>query len=135
MRNEKRSSGRLAVWYASEHGGFGYIDTDDGQRFFVCRKFIKSGDPRPGAIVTFTARPAALGAKFPQAYNAIINAHSPEAKTTTYPNRHPRSVPLALTIEEGEIGVAAGTETNTPPQVTPKINTARVVDLLAGLEK
>lgn len=49
----KRLFGTLSAWLASEHGGYGYIDTRAGERFFTHRKFLKSGDPRPGASAVF----------------------------------------------------------------------------------
>jgi len=75
--------GTLMVWIASEHGGFGFVNTSDGGRFFLHRNWIVSGDPRPGSPIVFEVLPPANPtAKFPRAINATINANTPGARET-----------------------------------------------------
>jgi hypothetical protein len=78
----KRQFGILISWTASASGGFGYIDASDGARFFLQRRCVLSGDPRPGSRVVFEVLPPVTSptAKFPRAINATINSHTPEAR-------------------------------------------------------
>jgi len=77
----KRRFGTLTSWFASEHGGYGYVDTANGNRYFLHRRFIRSGDPRPGSSIVFTTLPPATDvAKYPRAIDATINANTPAAR-------------------------------------------------------
>jgi len=79
----KRRFGTLTSWFASEHGGYGYVDTANGNRYFLHRRFIRSGDPRPGSSIVFTTLPPATDvAKYPRAIDATINANTPAARET-----------------------------------------------------
>jgi|HubBroStandDraft_2_1064218.scaffolds.fasta_scaffold860042_2 hypothetical protein len=49
----QRVFGILSVWIASEHGGHGYVDTVNSERYFVHRNYIRSGDPRPVPLLSF----------------------------------------------------------------------------------
>ena len=60
----QRVFGILSVWIASEHGGHGYVDTVNSERYFVHRNYIRSGDPRPGASAVFSVLPPANGGKY-----------------------------------------------------------------------
>jgi hypothetical protein len=75
--------GTLISWVASAHGGHGYVDTANGDRYFLHRNFIKSGDPRPGASAMFSVLPPANpDAKYPRAMDVVINANTPGARET-----------------------------------------------------
>jgi hypothetical protein len=76
-----RLFGILTVWIASEHGGRGYIDSASG-RYFVHRRFIRSGDPRPGASAVFSILPPANGGKYPRAIDVTFNSNTEAAKQT-----------------------------------------------------
>jgi hypothetical protein len=69
-----RLSGVLISWRLSKSGGMGkvYIAATQ-QLYFICRKFIVTGEPHVGCTVTFVPRPAIAGTKYPQASNAIID--------------------------------------------------------------
>jgi hypothetical protein len=81
--------GTLTVWMASEHGGYGYISDARGDKFFLHRRFIQSGNPTPGSSVIFEVLPAAPNAKYPRAVNATINANTPGARGTKIQPRAP----------------------------------------------
>jgi hypothetical protein len=82
----QRLFGTLTVWIASENGGYGYVDTANGDRYFVHRRFLRSGDPRPGASAVFSPLPPANAeAKYPRAVDVVINANTELAKQTKIP--------------------------------------------------
>jgi hypothetical protein len=84
-----RLFGILTVWIASENGGHGYIDNASG-RYFVHRRFIKSGDPRPGASAIFSVLPPANAeAKYPRAIDVVFNSNTEAAKQTKIPAKPP----------------------------------------------
>jgi hypothetical protein len=77
----QRLFGTLTIWIASENGGHGYIDAESG-RYFVHRRFIRSGDPRPGASAVFSILPPANGGKYPRAVDIVFNSNTEAAKQT-----------------------------------------------------
>jgi hypothetical protein len=77
----QRLFGTLTIWIASENGGHGYIDSATG-RYFLHRRFIRSGDPRPGASAVFSVLPPANGGKYPRAVDTVVNANTEAAKQT-----------------------------------------------------
>jgi hypothetical protein len=105
----QRVFGVLSVWIASENGGYGYIDAESG-RYFVHRRFLRSGDPRPGASAVFSILPPANAeAKYPRAIDVIINANTEAAKQTKIPAKSVANsvvssvdVPKAVSILSGE---------------------------------
>jgi cold shock CspA family protein len=82
MGQQRRIFGTLESWQASEHGGFGFVTTTSGGRYFLHRKFILSGSPTPGASVVFEVAPPAAGATKSRAVNAVLNANVASAKET-----------------------------------------------------
>jgi len=104
----QRLFGTLTVWIASENGGHGYIDAESG-RYFVHRRFLRSGDPRPGASAIFSALPTANAeAKYPRAVDVVFNGNTQAAKQTKIPakpsiatNHGSVEVPEAVRILSG----------------------------------
>ncbi len=78
----KRLVGILKIWSASASGGFGYVDTPSGERFFIHRKYIKSGNPTPGSSAIFTSAPANPGTAYPRAIDVVLNSNTPAARET-----------------------------------------------------
>jgi hypothetical protein len=69
-----RRVGVLSFWHISENGGFGKVLVSFTKEvFFIHRKFIISGEPIPGAQVTFTPTPPLEGKVYPQATQAVID--------------------------------------------------------------
>ena len=74
----RRRIGVLIFWHLSEHGGFGKIIIPATQElFFIYRKLIVSGEPVPGATVTFTPIPPLEGRLLPRAGDAVIDNSRP----------------------------------------------------------
>lgn len=72
-----RRTGVLLFWHLSENGGFGKVLIPSSKElFFLHRKLIVSGDPIPGATVTFTPTPPLEGKVHPRASDAVI--HNPQ---------------------------------------------------------
>ena len=70
-----RYKGVLLFWHISEHGGFGKVLVPSSKEvFFLHRKLILSGEPVPGATVTFTPLPPLEGAVNNRAGDAIIHS-------------------------------------------------------------
>ena len=68
-----RRTGVLLFWHLSENGGFGKVLIPSTKElFFLHRKLILSGEPIPGATVTFTPLPPLAGKVLPRASAAII---------------------------------------------------------------
>jgi hypothetical protein len=105
-----RLFGTLTVWIASENGGHGYIDNASG-RYFVHRRFIRSGDPRPGASAVFSVLPPAnAGAKYPRAIDIVINANTEAAKQTKIPAKPPNRGEVSVVDVSGAVAILSGTE-------------------------
>ena len=81
----QRFFGILKCWYASENGGWGYILTAKGEKYFVHRKFIKSGQPLPGSSCIFTPQLPLNDKLLPQAFQVVINSNTTAARTSTFP--------------------------------------------------
>jgi hypothetical protein len=94
----RRIFGTLESWHASEHGGFGFVTTPSGGKYFLHRKYIKSGSPIPGASAVFEVLPPAAGTTNPRAINANLNANVPSAKETKIAPKVPVN---AVTSPEG----------------------------------
>lgn len=93
----QRFFGILSVWIVSENGGYGYTDADSGRYFVHCR-FIRSGDPRPGAsAVCSVLSPANDEAKYPRAIDVVVNANTGAAKHTKLPAK-PTGVPTNQSV-------------------------------------
>ncbi len=68
-----RRTGVLLFWHLSENGGFGKVLIPSTKElFFLHRKLILSGEPIPGAAVTFTPIPPLEGKVLPRASAAVI---------------------------------------------------------------
>jgi hypothetical protein len=88
----KRIFGSLAVWVASESGGYGFIDDANGTRYFTHRRHIKSGSPVPGAVAVFEVLPpATTTARYPRAVAVILNANTEAARQTRIQPKVPTS--------------------------------------------
>jgi hypothetical protein len=109
----QRMFGILTVWIASENGGHGYIDNASG-RYFVHRRFIRSGDPRPGASAVFSVLPPANAeAKYPRAIDVVINANTEAAKQTKIPAKpdiSPNRSVVSVVDVSGAVAILSGTE-------------------------
>jgi hypothetical protein len=69
-----RRRGVLLFWHLSENGGFGKVlIPSTHELFFLHRELIISGEPIPGAAVTFTPIPALAGKVHPQATHCVID--------------------------------------------------------------
>lgn len=93
MATPKRLFGTLKSWSASEHGGWGYILTADGTRYFFHRRMIRLGEPLPGSVCVFTPQPPQDGKKYPQAWHVVIQHHSTAAKNSTLPKNQKAAKP------------------------------------------
>ena len=91
MGQQRRFFGTLESWHASTNGGYGFITTASGGPYFLHRKYIRSGDPRPGASVVFEVVAPAAGTTRPRAVNAVLNANVPGAQETKIMPRIPAS--------------------------------------------
>jgi hypothetical protein len=95
----KRVFGTLAVWVASQSGGYGFIDDQSGTRYFLHRKNLRSGIPLPGAPAIFEVLPPATEtARYARAVNVTLNANTPQARETRIQPKVPVS---AVTSTKG----------------------------------
>jgi hypothetical protein len=74
LTTSPRRTGVISNWKLSPSGGWGTVlDLRTGETFFICRPFIKDGDPQVGCSVTFSVRPALEGKRHPQAVDCVID--------------------------------------------------------------
>jgi hypothetical protein len=71
---DSRRSGILFEWRLSVSGGMGkVICPATRELFFICKRFISSGEPIVGSVVTFTTLPPQPGTKYLQATDCVID--------------------------------------------------------------
>ena len=74
-----RRNGILSAWDEDKLRGTVLVP-ETNELFFLCERFIITGEPIVGSKVNFAPRPAAQGYSFPQAAFAIIDSRSASAR-------------------------------------------------------
>ena len=88
-----RRHGVLYWWQLSKSGGQGKVFIPaTREMFFICRRFIISGEPIVGSAVTFTPGPIPEGKRYPQATQAVIDNTQPISLSDILSGCRPKEV-------------------------------------------